>query len=164
MPDRRGHRVRPPLPRRTDPRAWPHGVRDDLPECVADKLGSRGRALVDRELHLPKSWAEDGERCRSAEVPDERSEFATKGELARRMVLRPPYEVRRDVGCYRHITLAMLAHAFLAVTAHQAGEMGSDPCAAPTLEFSGTRVAVVSVRRSRSGAPSVWAFPWLKPG
>jgi SRSO17 transposase len=46
-----------------------------------------GRALVDRELYLPKSWTEDRERCRTAKFPDER-EFATKGELARRMVLR----------------------------------------------------------------------------
>lgn len=35
------------------------------------------------------------------------------------------YEVRRYVGWYRHITLAMLAHAFLAVTAHQAREKGT---------------------------------------
>ncbi|MET9729078.1 IS701 family transposase [Streptomyces zaomyceticus] len=48
---------------------------------------ARGRALVDRELYLPKSWTEDRERCRIARVPDER-EFATKGELARHMVLR----------------------------------------------------------------------------
>ncbi|MBT3152324.1 IS701 family transposase [Streptomyces sp. CHD11] len=46
-----------------------------------------GRALVDRELYLPKSWTEDRERCRAARIPDER-EFATKGELARHMVLR----------------------------------------------------------------------------
>ncbi|MFC8550116.1 IS701 family transposase, partial [Streptomyces sp. NPDC057273] len=48
---------------------------------------ARGRALVDRELYLPKSWTEDRERCRTARIPDER-EFATKGELARHMVLR----------------------------------------------------------------------------
>ncbi|MEO3753561.1 IS701 family transposase [Streptomyces sp. B6B3] len=48
---------------------------------------TRGRALVDRELYLPKTWAEDRERCRAAKVPDDR-EFATKGALARRMVLR----------------------------------------------------------------------------
>nr|WP_234441733.1 IS701 family transposase [Streptomyces sp. WM6386] len=48
---------------------------------------SKGRALVDRELYLPKSWTEDRERCRTAKVPDER-EFATKGQLARHMVLR----------------------------------------------------------------------------
>jgi SRSO17 transposase len=47
----------------------------------------RGRALVDRELYLPKSWSADRDRCRAAKVPDDR-EFATKGELARRMVLR----------------------------------------------------------------------------
>ncbi|MEU5162069.1 IS701 family transposase [Streptomyces sp. NPDC020875] len=48
---------------------------------------TRGRALVDRELYLPRAWAEDRERCRTARVPDGR-EFATKGQLARRMVLR----------------------------------------------------------------------------
>jgi len=48
---------------------------------------ARGRVLVDRELYLPKSWTQDRERCRTARVPDER-EFATKGELARHMVLR----------------------------------------------------------------------------
>ncbi|CAM5390524.1 hypothetical protein SHIRM173S_02633 [Streptomyces hirsutus] len=34
------------------------------------------------------------------------------------------YEVRRYVGWYRHITLAMLAHAFLAATARQPWEKG----------------------------------------
>ncbi|MCM8555141.1 MULTISPECIES: IS701 family transposase [Streptomyces] len=48
---------------------------------------TRGRALVDRELYLPKSWTDDRERCRAAKVPDERG-FATKPELARAMVLR----------------------------------------------------------------------------
>ncbi|MEU6655190.1 transposase [Streptomyces sp. NPDC046900] len=48
---------------------------------------SLGRALVDRELYLPKSWTDDRERCRAAKIPDERA-FATKPELARAMVLR----------------------------------------------------------------------------
>ncbi|GGT86914.1 IS701 family transposase [Streptomyces lateritius] len=48
---------------------------------------TRGRALVDRELYLPKSWTDDRERCRAAKIPDERN-FATKPELARAMVLR----------------------------------------------------------------------------
>ncbi|MDX3764100.1 IS701 family transposase [Streptomyces sp. AK02-04a] len=48
---------------------------------------TRGRALVDRELYLPKSWTEDRERCRAARIPDERV-FATKGELASDMILR----------------------------------------------------------------------------
>jgi SRSO17 transposase len=34
------------------------------------------------------------------------------------------YEVRRYTGWYRHITLVMLAHAFLAATARQPGEKG----------------------------------------
>uniref|UniRef100_UPI0038D5113D IS701 family transposase n=1 Tax=Streptomyces europaeiscabiei TaxID=146819 RepID=UPI0038D5113D len=48
---------------------------------------ARGRALVDRELYLPKSWTGDPDRCRAARIPEERG-FATKGELARRVVLR----------------------------------------------------------------------------
>jgi SRSO17 transposase len=36
------------------------------------------------------------------------------------------YEVRRYVGWYRHITLAMLAHAFLAAMAHQPREKGAE--------------------------------------
>ena len=37
------------------------------------------------------------------------------------------YEVRRYPGWYRHITLAMLAHAFLAVATHRAREKGAEP-------------------------------------
>ncbi|WP_055586476.1 IS701 family transposase [Peterkaempfera griseoplana] len=48
---------------------------------------ARGRALVDRELYLPKSWTEDRDRCRAAKIPDER-DFHTKGELAKALVLR----------------------------------------------------------------------------
>lgn len=48
---------------------------------------SSGRALVDRELYLPKAWTSDRERCRAAKIPDERG-FATKGELAREIVRR----------------------------------------------------------------------------
>lgn len=47
----------------------------------------RGRALVDRELYLPKAWTSDRERCRAAKIPDER-EFATTGELAKAIVTR----------------------------------------------------------------------------
>jgi SRSO17 transposase len=52
--------------------------------CYASKQGA---ALVDRELYLPEEWAADAERCRSAAVP-EGTEFATKPELARRMIER----------------------------------------------------------------------------
>jgi SRSO17 transposase len=48
---------------------------------------SKGRALIDRELYLPKSWIADRERCREAAVPDE-AEFATKTDLARAMLAR----------------------------------------------------------------------------
>ncbi|MFD7118520.1 IS701 family transposase [Streptomyces sp. NPDC059922] len=46
-----------------------------------------GRALVDRELCLPKCWIRDRERCREVKIPDELT-FATKGELARNIVRR----------------------------------------------------------------------------
>src|SRR4051794_5412985 len=46
-----------------------------------------GRALIDRELYLPKAWVEDRERARAAGIGDEVG-FATKPELARRMLQR----------------------------------------------------------------------------
>ncbi|MGJ5895444.1 IS701 family transposase [Streptomyces niveiscabiei] len=48
---------------------------------------TRGRALVDRELYLPKCWPQDRERCRAAKIPDERA-FAAKGEPALAIVRR----------------------------------------------------------------------------
>jgi SRSO17 transposase len=45
------------------------------------------RALIDRELYLPRKWAEDKDRCAKAGIPDDR-EFATKPELARQMIER----------------------------------------------------------------------------
>lgn len=47
----------------------------------------KGRTFLDRELYLPKSWAEDRARCDRAGVPAER-EFATKPELAMEMLAR----------------------------------------------------------------------------
>ncbi|WP_083472547.1 IS701 family transposase [Kibdelosporangium phytohabitans] len=47
----------------------------------------RGRALIDRELYLPKEWISDRERCRRAGIPDEVT-LATKPVLARRMIER----------------------------------------------------------------------------
>ncbi|MFG2865378.1 hypothetical protein [Streptomyces sioyaensis] len=41
------------------------------------------------------------------------------------------YEVRRYVGWYRHITLAMLAHAYLTVMAHAAAKGGAETVPAP---------------------------------
>ena len=48
---------------------------------------ARGRALIDRELYLPKSWTGDRDRCRAAAVPDE-VVFATKPEQAQAMIER----------------------------------------------------------------------------
>jgi SRSO17 transposase len=46
-----------------------------------------GRALIDRELYLPRAWTDDRERARAAGIGDEVG-FATKPELARRMLGR----------------------------------------------------------------------------
>jgi SRSO17 transposase len=48
---------------------------------------SRGRALIDRELYLPKSWIADGERRREAAIGDQ-IEFATKAVLAQALLGR----------------------------------------------------------------------------
>ncbi|KAF0957977.1 IS701 family transposase ISRhosp2 [Rhodococcus sp. T7] len=47
----------------------------------------RSRALIDRELYLPRAWTEDRERCRAAGIGDEVA-FATKPELAQTMIER----------------------------------------------------------------------------
>src|SRR5690242_12381103 len=46
-----------------------------------------GAAFVDRELYLPEEWTSDRVRCREAGIADEVG-FATKGELAQRMLAR----------------------------------------------------------------------------
>ncbi len=49
--------------------------------------GRAGHAFLDRELYLPREWAEDTARRRDAGVPDEIT-FQTKPQLARRMLAR----------------------------------------------------------------------------
>lgn len=55
--------------------------------CVLAYASERGRALIDRELYLPKERTTDRERCRAAGIGDE-VEFATKQVLAQRMIER----------------------------------------------------------------------------
>lgn len=65
--------------------------------------GSRGRALIDRELYLPESWCTDRTRCDEAGVP-ENVTFATKPKLAMQMLdrafeagLKPEYVLADEV-------------------------------------------------------------------
>ena len=46
-----------------------------------------GHTLLDRELYLPKSWIQDPERCREADIP-ESVKFETKQSLAIKMIKR----------------------------------------------------------------------------
>jgi SRSO17 transposase len=50
-------------------------------------VSPRGRALIDRELSLPKSWTDDRDRCAAAGIATT-VEFATKPVLAQRMLDR----------------------------------------------------------------------------
>ncbi len=52
--------------------------------CYASE---KGAAFIDRELYLPEEWTNHQPRRREAGVPDE-VEFATKPELARKMLQR----------------------------------------------------------------------------
>ena len=46
---------------------------------------SKGAALIDRALYLPKEWTQDKERCQEVGIP-ESTEFATKPALAKTML------------------------------------------------------------------------------
>jgi SRSO17 transposase len=48
---------------------------------------SRGRGLIDRELYIPKEWFADRARCHDAGIAED-VEFATKPQLAQRMIAR----------------------------------------------------------------------------
>jgi SRSO17 transposase len=48
----------------------------------------RGHALIDRALYLPRSWAEDPDRCQDTAIPQNKREFATKPTLARELITR----------------------------------------------------------------------------
>jgi len=48
---------------------------------------SKGRTFIDRELYLPKQWAESAERRKEAGVPTQ-VKFATKPQLAQKMIRR----------------------------------------------------------------------------
>lgn len=47
----------------------------------------KGHTFIDRELYLPREWVDDLDRLQQAQVPNG-TEFATKPELARRMLQR----------------------------------------------------------------------------
>jgi hypothetical protein len=47
-----------------------------------------GHALTDRELYLPRAWADDRARCLAAGIPGA-TRFATKPALARKMIAGP---------------------------------------------------------------------------
>jgi SRSO17 transposase len=49
--------------------------------------GQLGHALIDRELSVPKEWANDRERCRQAGIPADRP-CATEPQLARQLLAR----------------------------------------------------------------------------
>ena len=95
--------TRAPSPGETGPVA----AHDHYREPVSCQIGvfvayasSGERALADRKLYLPRSWTAEADRYRAAKVPDSRG-FATKGEMARAMILRAlasPLPIARATG------------------------------------------------------------------
>jgi hypothetical protein len=49
--------------------------------------GPKGRALIDRELYLPRSWTADEDRLAGAKIPD-KTQFRTKPQLLELMIGR----------------------------------------------------------------------------
>lgn len=65
--------------------------------------GSRGRALIDRELYLPRQWCQDARRREEAGIPPQKA-FATKPQLGLQMLdrafaagLRPQWVLADEV-------------------------------------------------------------------
>ncbi len=87
---------------------------------------ARGRALIDHERYLPKSWCEDEDRLRAAVLPEataqdlaiaagQRWSIECCFESAKPETGLDDYEVRSWHGWYRHVTLSMAALALRSV-------------------------------------------------
>src|SRR5499425_1332515 len=50
-------------------------------------ISRHGHAFIDRALYLPKQWADDPDRLKATHVPED-MDFATKPQIARRMIAR----------------------------------------------------------------------------
>ena len=90
----------------------------------------RGHALIDRALYLPRSWAEDPQRCDGAKIPTKERCFATKPALATALIARavgagvPAYWVAGDevYGADPRLRAAVRGHGLgyvLAVSANR---------------------------------------------
>ena len=67
------------------------GSAGKITNCQIGVFGSyvsrHGHAFIDRALYLPKEWTDDRRRLKAAHVPNN-VEFATKPQIARRMITR----------------------------------------------------------------------------
>ena len=83
--------TRPDYSRRETSRQGYSGTAGRIENCQVGVFlayaGSKGRALLDRELYLPQVWVEDRAQCREAGVPDD-TVFRTKRKLAQVMLER----------------------------------------------------------------------------
>src|SRR5919206_181605 len=139
-----------------------------------------GHALIDRALYLPESWAKDRARRREAGVPEEVAFYLTYApaqtttadlvrvagtrwtieasfEAAKGEVGLDQYEVRSWTGGHRHITLAMLAYAYLAAIRKAAaggtGRRGSQGGAVAADGTGGAPLDLASGVGSRAQCP-----------
>jgi SRSO17 transposase len=159
-----------------------------------------GHALIDRELYLPQSWAEDPGRRLAAGIPEE-VEFATKPRQAQAMISRAiaagvpfawftadeaygqakylqawleecfqqakgeagldHYQVRSWRAWYAHITLSMLALAWLAASRAQAQKLGagtSDPGMTGYTLPEIRRLLISLIQRYAPDPEAVWSW------
>ena len=133
---------------------------------------SKGRALIGRELYLPKSWIADRDRCREAAVPDD-AEFATKTDLARAMLGRaldagvPAAWVTADEaygkdGKFRAWLEQRRIGYVVAVPCDQAVAGSAGPSRADVLAAHGRRAeALLSLREAIRLRPGFWEARYL---
>lgn len=160
-----------------------HTERGRLENCqigvFATYQSQRGRAIIDRELYLPPDWTDDPERCRNANVPRDRWQWCSIGELGRRMVERTVSSspvgwvqapsafsgdpaLRQWLKKQRLSYVLEIAPSFVAVTQYGVASVGSLAGAASGLTWlgdgHGTEWTWLPVRL-QSGVGSVTAMP-----
>ncbi|HUX86636.1 MAG TPA: IS701 family transposase, partial [Chloroflexota bacterium] len=105
------------------------------------------RVFAPGDTSLPQTVGVAGRRWTIEESIE-----AAKGEVG-----LDQYEVRRWTGWYRHITLALLAHAYLAVTLHHVGQETSAPTASEKGDLEAGSRPLAPAHRS-GGSPPPLSF------
>jgi hypothetical protein len=98
-------------------------------------VSPRGRALIDRELYVPKSWTDDRQRCAEAGIGDD-VDFATKPKLAQRMLERLLGRARPASGAVVHRARGLRRQPRTADLAGRAGHQLRDGAVSRDARFA----------------------------